>query len=222
MHMTFSNTAGPEKHQAVAIRSASEYSVYYRCSFEGYQDTLYVYNKRQFYRECDIYGTVDFIFGNAQVVFQNCSIYVRKPLKGQQNIITAQSKERPNENTGIVIQDSVIAPADDLAEVPGLFRTYLGRPWKNYSTAVVMKTELGSLIDPAGWREWNDNAAPETLTYREYMNTGPGASTHGRVKWRGYHGMSESEANLYTVYNFFNGQIDWIRESEVPFTEGLY
>lgn len=67
--ITFRNTAGATNHQAVALRSGSDLSVFYRCSFEGYQDTLYVYSDRQFYRECDIYVTVDFIFGDATVVF---------------------------------------------------------------------------------------------------------------------------------------------------------
>ncbi|KAL2337536.1 hypothetical protein Fmac_011982 [Flemingia macrophylla] len=93
--ITFRNTAGAANHQAVALRSGSDLSVFYRCSFEGYQDTLYVYSDRQFYRECDIYGTVDFIFGNASVVFQNCNLYARNP-PNKVNTITAQGRTDPN------------------------------------------------------------------------------------------------------------------------------
>ncbi|KAB5524648.1 hypothetical protein DKX38_022397 [Salix brachista] len=74
--MTFENTAGPDGHQVVALMMRSEQSVVYRCSVKGYQNTLYVQSKRQFYRDCHIYGTVDFIFGNAAVVLQNCDIFV--------------------------------------------------------------------------------------------------------------------------------------------------
>ena len=79
----FQNTAGPEKHQAVALRVGADQSVINRCRIDAYQDTLYTHNQRQFYRDCYITGTVDFIFGNAAVVFQNSNIVARKPMANQ-------------------------------------------------------------------------------------------------------------------------------------------
>ncbi|CAN1332110.1 Probable pectinesterase/pectinesterase inhibitor 36, partial [Linum perenne] len=108
--ITFENTAGPQKHQAVALRVNSDRAVFYRCSFRGYQDTLFVHSLRQFYRDCHIYGTIDFIFGDASAVLQNCDIFVRKPLRSQANIITAQGREDPNQNTGISDLDGLIDP----------------------------------------------------------------------------------------------------------------
>ncbi|XP_031269633.1 pectinesterase 2 [Pistacia vera] len=218
--ITFRNTAGPQNHQAVALRSGSDLSVFYRCSFVGYQDTLYVHSERQFYRDCDIYGTVDFIFGNAAVVFQNCNIYPRNP-PNKTNTITAQGRTDPNQNTGIIIQNSVVTPASDLKPVESSVKTYLGRPWKEYSRTVFMTTNLGSLINPAGWMEWDGNFALSTLYYAEYRNTGSGSSTANRVKWAGYHVLtSASQVNQFTVGNFLAGN-SWLPATSVPFTSAL-
>ncbi|KAJ6718918.1 PECTINESTERASE INHIBITOR 5-RELATED [Salix purpurea] len=219
--MTFENTAGPQKHQAVALRSGSDFSVFYRCSFKGYQDTLYVHSQRQFYRDCDIYGTVDFIFGDAAVVLQNCNIYVRRPMSKQKNTVTAQGRTDPNENTGIVIHNSRVMAASDLRPVQGSFKSYLGRPWKKYSRTVLLKSNLDGLIDPAGWLPWKGEFALSTLYYGEYMSTGSGASTKGRVKWPGYHTItSPKEAGKFTVENFLAGN-SWISAAGVPFDSGL-
>lgn len=216
--ITFRNTAGAANHQAVALRSGSDLSVFYRCGFEGYQDTLYVHSERQFYRECDIYGTVDFIFGNAAVVLQNCNIYARNP---PQNTITvtAQGRTDPNQNTGIIIHNSKVTGASGLN--PSSVKAYLGRPWQKYSRTVFMKTSLDSLINPAGWMEWDGNFALDTLYYAEYANTGAGSSTANRVKWKGYHVLtSASQATPFTVGNFISGN-SWLPSTGVPFTSGL-
>ncbi|KAJ8752924.1 hypothetical protein K2173_008659 [Erythroxylum novogranatense] len=220
--ITFSNTAGPLNGQAVALRSASDLSVFYRCAFQGYQDTIFVHSQRQFFRECYIYGTIDFIFGNAAVIFQNCVIYVRKPLKGQANVITAQGRYDPFQNTGISIHNSKILPAPDLKPVVGAFTTYLGRPWMEYSRTVILKTYIDGFVSPAGWLPWNNgSSALDTLFYGEYQNSGPGASTSLRVKWKGFHVIkSAAVASRFTVGSFIAGQ-SWLPTTGVPFTTEL-
>ncbi|KAI3471054.1 hypothetical protein Pfo_027717 [Paulownia fortunei] len=220
--ITFRNTAGPQSGQAVALRSASDLSVFYACGFEGYQDTLFVHAQRQFYKSCYIYGTIDFIFGNAAVVFQNCIIYVRKPLVGQANVITAQGRGDPFQNTGISIHNSRIMPAPDLKPVVSSFKTYLGRPWQQYSRTVIMKTFLDGLVSPEGWSMWEDsNFALSTLYYGEYQNFGPGGSTINRVKWPGYHVItSPNVASRFTVASLIAGRA-WLPSTGVPFIAGL-
>ncbi|CAL5404862.1 unnamed protein product [Camellia sinensis] len=219
--ITFRNIAGPQNHQAVALRSGSDLSVFYRCGFEGYQDTLYVHSQRQFYKECYIYGTVDFIFGNAAVVFQNCMIYARRPMNKQKNTITAQGRTDPNQNTGISIHNSRVMASSDLKPVLSSFKTYLGRPWKQYSRTVYLQTYLDTLVDPAGWLEWDGNFALNTLYYGEYKNSGPGSSNSGRVKWRGYRVISSAtEASQFNVANFIAGR-SWLPSTGVPFSSSL-
>ncbi|MCE2055602.1 hypothetical protein HAX54_042991 [Datura stramonium] len=220
--ITFRNTAGPNKGQAVALRSASDLSVFYACGFEGYQDTIFVQSQRQFYKTCHIYGTIDFIFGNAAVVFQNCVIYVRRPLVGQVNVITAQGRGDPFQNTGISIHNSRITAAPDLAPVVRAFKTYLGRPWQEYSRTVILRSYIDTLVNPSGWLPWlNSDFAFKTLYYGEYDNFGPGASTRYRVKWPGYHVITDAkEASKFTVANLVGGR-SWLPSTGVPFTSGL-
>lgn len=216
VNMTFRNTAGAINHQAVAVRSGADLSTFYRCSFEAYQDTLYTHSLRQFYRECDIYGTVDFIFGNAAVVLQNCNIYPRLPVEGQFNAITAQGRTDINQNTGTSIQNCTITQAENL----GSTKTYLGRPWKLYSRAVYMQSYMDGLIEPAGWSIWSGDFALNTSYYAEYNNRGPGSDTSNRVTWDGFHVINATDAVNFTVSNFISGD-SWLPTTGVPYYGGL-
>nr|XP_043623597.1 pectinesterase-like [Erigeron canadensis] len=219
--LTFQNTAGPSGNQAVALRVGSDLSAFYQCDMIAYQDTLYVHSNRQFYINCYIAGTVDFIFGNAAVVFQDCDIHARRPNPNQRNMVTAQGRSDPNQNTGIVIQKSRIGATSDLRPVQGSFPTYLGRPWREYSRTVVMQSAISDVINPAGWFPWNGNFALDTLFYGEYQNTGAGASTANRVTWRGYRVItSATEAQGFTPGSFIGGG-NWLRATGFPFSLGL-
>ncbi|CAK8541370.1 unnamed protein product [Lathyrus sativus] len=219
----FINTAGPEKHQAVALRVGSDQSVINRCYIDAFQDTLYAHSNRQFYSECFITGTIDFIFGNAAVVIQKSKIVARKPMRNQANMVTAQGRLDPNQNTATSIQQCDIIPSTDLEPVLDSFKTYLGRPWKNYSRTVVMQSLIGNHIAPTGWAEWNDVSKSflQTLYYGEYMNSGPGAGTGNRVNWTGYHVINDTaDARKFTVAQLIQGNV-WLKDTGVTFIEGL-
>ncbi|KAJ8553202.1 hypothetical protein K7X08_023880 [Anisodus acutangulus] len=219
--ITFQNTAGASKHQAVALRVGSDLSAFYRCDILAYQDTLYVHSNRQFFVGCLIAGTVDFIFGNGAAVLQDCDIHARRPGSGQKNMVTAQGRTDPNQNTGIVIHKCRIGATSDLRPVQNSFPTYLGRPWKAYSRTVIMQSSITDVINPAGWFEWDGNFALNTLFYGEYANTGAGAGTSGRVKWKGFKVItSATEAQAYTPGRFIAGG-SWLGSTGFPFSLGL-
>ncbi|GJS59158.1 probable pectinesterase/pectinesterase inhibitor 7 [Tanacetum coccineum] len=218
VNITIRNTAGSIKHQAVALRNGADLSTFYSCSFEGYQDTLYTHSLRQFYRECDIYGTVDFIFGNAAVVFQNCNLYPRLPMSGQFNAITAQGRTDPGQNTGTSIQKCNIRAADDLASSNGNTVTYLGRPWKEYSRTVYMQSYMDTLITPAGWSIWSGDFALNTSYYAEFNNSGPGSDTSRRVSWS--YVINATDAANFTVSSFIAGDA-FLPQTGVPYDGGL-
>jgi len=219
--MGFQNTAGPAGHQAVALRVQSDMSAFYNCRMDGYQDTLYAQTHRQFYRNCVISGTVDFIFGDSAAVIQNSLIIVRKPMDNQKNIVTAHGRQDKRESTGLVIQNCRIVPEQLLYPVRLKIPTYLGRPWKMYSRTIIMESTLSDFIQPEGFMPWEGNFALDTLYYAEYGNRGPGAATNKRVKWKGYHVLkNRNEVLQYTAGLFLQGNM-WLKNTGAPHILGL-
>ncbi|CAB4292846.1 unnamed protein product [Prunus armeniaca] len=182
----------------------------------------YVHSLRQFYRDCIIQGTIDFIFGNAAAVFQNCTVIVRKPIPGQKLIIAAQGRTDPNQNTGISLQNCTIVAAPDFNKTERQnFTTFLGRPWRNYSRTIVMKSYLGDMIYPQEWSKWDDYRTVETVEYIEYLNFGPGSDTRHRVKWGGYKkNCSEEIARQFTVGLFLPGAGHWLKTTGISLSYG--
>ncbi|XP_024979674.1 probable pectinesterase/pectinesterase inhibitor 12 isoform X2 [Cynara cardunculus var. scolymus] len=213
----FHNVAGPEKHQAVALRINADFAAVFRCVISSYQDSLYVHSFRQFYRECDIYGTIDYIFGNAAVVFQGCNIISRMPMPGQFTVIAAQSRDSPDQQTGISFQNCSILATEDLRSTRAV-RSYLGRPWRPYSRTVFIESYIDDLIDPMGWIHWSGDQGLDTLYYGEFGNIGPGSTVDGRVTWPGHHVMDYYEATNFTVSEFITGQ-EWLDSTSFPYDD---
>ncbi|KAG9134466.1 hypothetical protein Leryth_019925 [Lithospermum erythrorhizon] len=209
------DTATFEAHQAVALRVQGDMTAVFDCSLEGYQDTLYYHTYRQFYSNCAISGTVDFIFGEGAAMIQTSTLIVRKPAPGQANIVTADGNEKKGLKVGLVIQNSKIVPGLDLMEDRFAFKTYLGRPWKNVSTTMLLKCELGDFIRPEGWLQWKGSFHHDTCNYGEFANVGPGAGTDHRDPTfkRCWRVLSPREANRYTVARHI-GDL-WLKKSNI-------
>uniref|UniRef100_A0A0E0MDC8 pectinesterase n=1 Tax=Oryza punctata TaxID=4537 RepID=A0A0E0MDC8_ORYPU len=225
--ITIENKAGPTGTPAVALRCDSNKALIHRCRIEGHQDTLWAQNNLQVYLRCDIAGTIDFVYGNAKAIFQHCRLLVRNPGNGKHNAITAQGRDDPtSEESGFVFQGCNITAmeGESLAGVD----TYLGRPWKNHSRVVFMGCYMTDIINPDGWVHWNREAPVEqttrTVEYLEYGNTGAGAKTRDRVKWKGVRVITAAEANRFTVDHFINGD-QWlpnlVNGQQINYTHGL-
>lgn len=215
--LTFENTAGPNAHQAVAFMSDSEGSVLDSVEFVGHQDTVYAHSMRQFYTNCRILGTVDFIFGNSASVFHNCSILVvprqLNPQDGESNIVTAHGRTLPELSTGFVFQNCAINGSPDYLalyrENSTAHKVYLGRPWKEYSRTVFINCFMDRIIRPEGWQPWQGDFALKTLYYGEYGSSGPGGNVTGRVPWSSQ--IPPEHLAIYSVENFIQGN-QWIPE----------
>ncbi len=194
--ITFENTAGEGKEigQAVAVFTDGDFLFFHRCRFIGNQDTLYTYGrfgkeggiKRNYFLDCYIEGTTDFIFGPSIAYFENCHIHSKK-----NSYVTAASTLQ-GQKYGYVFKNCRLT-AD-----PGIDKCYLGRPWGAYAKTVFIGCELGPHIVADGWHDWEKEGKPNTKKnsyYAEYQNVGPGARGP-RVKWA--HTLSAKQAAEYT------------------------
>lgn len=216
----FENSAGAAKHQAVALRVSADRTIFYRCQFDGYQDTLYTHTYRQFYRECTITGTIDFIFGDAAVVFQSCTMKVRKPMDNQGCMVTAQGRKEKRATGGIILQNCSITAEPDVLSMNPPPKQYLGRPWKEFSRTIIMQSFIDKNIDPEGWSPWTGNFGQDTCYYAEFNNRGPGSDTSKRVKWKGIQYIKQGDADTFTAGKFIQADT-WVKNSNVPYDSAM-
>ena len=194
--ITFENTAGEGKEigQAVAVFTDGDFLFFHRCRFIGNQDTLYTYGrfgkdggiKRNYFLDCYIEGTTDFIFGPSIAYFENCHIHSKK-----NSYVTAASTLE-GQQYGYVFKNCKLTAA------PGIDKCYLGRPWGAYAKTVFIGCELGPHIVADGWHDWEKEGKPDTKKnsyYAEYQNVGPGAKGP-RVAWS--HQLTAAQAADYT------------------------
>ena len=194
-NLTFENTAG-RVGQAVACFVSGDKVIFRNCRFLGNQDTLYNFGKhcRQYFENCYIEGTVDFIFGSSTAVFNRCTIHSLS--KGY---LTAPSTPQ-DEAYGYVFIDCRLTAAD------GVEKVYLARPWRPYGKSVFIHCEMGDHILPVGWHNWNKKDAEKTCFFAEYENTGAGAATKKeRAKF------SHQLKNLkgYSIEEILAGEDGW-------------
>uniref|UniRef100_A0A804QYZ6 Pectinesterase n=1 Tax=Zea mays TaxID=4577 RepID=A0A804QYZ6_MAIZE len=229
-NITFKNTSpvprpGATGKQAVALRVSADNAAFVGCSFLGAQDTLYDHSGRHYYKECYIQGSVDFIFGNALSLYEDCHVHA---IALDYGALTAQNRQSMLEDTGFSFVN---------CRVTGSGALYLGRAWGTFSRVVFAYTYMDDIIIPKGWYNWGDPnrelyvphphlhglcyaRRPEfgtkkmveqrccrTVFYGQYKCTGPGATYAGRVAWS--HELTDDEARPFVSLNFIDGN-EWI------------
>ena len=172
-NITFQNDAGFNAGQAVAVEADGDRTSFKNCRFIGYQDVLFTNSNksRQYYQDCYIEGTTDFIFGSATAWFQDCHIHSKKA-----SHVTAAST--PKEKAfGYVFYDCVLTGDSSVHSAS------LGRPWQRYAAVVYLHCYIGQHIRPEGWAVWNNNDNHLTARYAEYKSYGPSAAASLRLPW---------------------------------------
>ncbi len=184
-NISFENSAGPVG-QALAIYINGDKAVFANCNFLGWQDTVYTGRSRQYFEDCYIEGSTDFIFGPSTSFFENCELFT----KGG-SAITAASTEEYVEFGYVFNNCKINGEANNI--------TTLGRPWRPYAAVAFLNTEMSASIEPRGWDNWGDEENEETARYVEFQNSGEGASPNQRVEWLTQ--ISSAEAEGFSISN---------------------
>ncbi|MDO4805131.1 MAG: pectinesterase family protein [Lachnospiraceae bacterium] len=192
-NLTIENTAGPGHiaGQAIALYADGDRLIFENVHLKGFQDTLFTgplppkevepggfrgplqfaprINGRQYYRNCRIEGSVDFIFGSATAYFEGCTLVSLDEYAGAasspqiRGYVTAPSTPEGQEY-GYVFAGCVFV--GDCPEES----CYLGRPWREYAKAVLINCRIGRHIRPEGWHDWGKARAHDTAYFAEYGN----------------------------------------------------
>ena len=190
-----------------------------KCAFKnvrllGYQDTHLTSNSgsdRQYYLNCDIHGTVDFIFGDGACYFENSTLYLED--RDQGDVINAPATSG---EYGFVFNNCVITGASGQN---GIYN--LGRPWKNVPKSIWLNTTMDVLSSAGAWGdamnvnpdkfgEYNSVNAlgnPVDLTNRRKFY--PANASKGLDEVTINPVLTEAEAQSYTRENVLGGTDDW-------------
>ena len=234
-NLTFQNDAGPgyKAGQALALYVDGDRAIFENCRMIASQDTIFTaplpeqeaqaggfkgpgefkprIMTRQYYKNCYIEGDVDFIFGSAVCLFEDCTIFSRA--RGDV-LDKAAELAKAGESAATLTHGYVTAASSPQSATYGyVFRNcrlesdcpkssvYLGRPWREYAKTVFLNCYLGEHIRPEGWQDWNKTHGH--FYYGEYASFGPGANPDAREYYA--HNLTEDEAVTYATELIFAG-----------------
>ena len=185
--------------QAVALHVEGDRATFRNCRFLGFQDTVYTGNPdgREYFEDCYIEGTVDFIFGPATCWFERCHIHA---LRGGYLTAASTPADHPY---GYVFHRCRVTARE------GVTGEWLGRPWRAWAYTLWLGCELDLDLNPAGWHNWGNPENEKTARYLEYGCTGRGADRSARARWS--RELTPAEAARVTPQAVFGRlQADWM------------
>jgi pectinesterase len=197
-NISFENNAGFTAGQAIALRIEGNRASFKNCKMTGNQDVLFLSGSgvKQYFRDCYIEGTTDFIFGAATAVFKDCHIHSKK-----NSHVTAAS-------TNSIIPYGFVFFDCKLTADSNINKVSLGRPWSPTASVTYINCWMDKHIIPGGWDNWKNPANEATARYAEFNSSGPGANPEARLKWSRQ--LTSEEAKRFTLKNILG---DWDPEN---------
>ena len=126
---------------------------------------------KQRFVNCRIEGTVDFIFGCGETVFDRCELRSLNDARNVGYVAAPAHEERQWE--GFLFRDCRFTC--EAGVTPGSI--YLARPWRDFGISHFENCVYGEHIAPEGFDKWNDTRRDLTARFSE------SPAVEGRVDW---------------------------------------
>ncbi len=126
----------------------------------------------QRFTDCFIAGTVDFIFGCGDAIFENCEIKSLYEERGHG--YAAAPAHASTQPIGFVFHHCRFTREPQVADES----VYLARPWRDFGKASFLGCEYDSHIAKTGFDKWNDTERDKTARFAEFP-----VKCDGRVLW---------------------------------------
>ncbi|KAL6907986.1 hypothetical protein ACP4OV_002156 [Aristida adscensionis] len=195
----FKNDATPTNAQAPALRLAGSKAIIFNCTIDGGHGSLYDQKGLHYFKASVIKGTIDFIFGFARSLYEECMIISMNEKIG--DVPTAQ-KQETSETTvkgdiGFSYKNCTIKGEEGK-------KIYLGRSCER---AIYSLSEMGSEVVPIVWDGVNIQKAQSGIYYGEFMCHGAGSDLSKKAGWA--LSLTEAQAKPFLDINFVSGG-SWI------------
>lgn len=178
-NLTFENTyrylgdGSKSNESADALRVDADQSTFVHVKLIGYQDTLYASKNRQYYYKSYIIGNVDFIYGDAQALFNDSDIVFRYHPMRNSGYVTAP-RTAADKPYGYIFNNSRI-----IAEEGAYGTKYLlARPWGPDGAATFINMYMSGIVNKqAPYTDMSGNLAVKAR-FNEYYTYGDGFAIH--------------------------------------------
>jgi polygalacturonase/pectin methylesterase-like acyl-CoA thioesterase len=179
--------------QALAMRIDSNHCVFYHCRFSSWQDTLLLNSGKNYFQNCRITGTTDFIFGPGTGYFSRCLIHCLGA-----GFMTA-AKTPASHPFGLVFNHCRVVSST------GPDQVVLGRPWGEHASVMFLNSFLPNAVKPCGWISWHHNPVDHRTTrFSEFGCFGPGADPAHRITWE--RPLSATQARRISAESALSGR----------------
>jgi len=186
--------------RAAAVLAEGDRAEFYKCRFSSSQDTLYIDQlTHQYYKDCFVEGMTDYIFGDGEIVFDNCTLNFCGYSSGAQGgYVTATRHEQGGK--GYLFNNCKVTGTNSGGITAPV--GFLGRPWGQDSVIVWLNLVIeDSLINSDGYTSMT--ITPDKAHYSQYNLKDKDGKPYAKLKYGTV--LTEEQANAIKMVDYFGG-----------------